>query len=111
MIVGLNRYATEGAPEPAPFVLDPETERAPSSACGGPAPHATSARRRAALATLHAASGTTENLVPRVLACVEAKATLGEVMADARVALRRLPTVGAARPRVQRGASTSLRVR
>ena len=39
------------------------------------------AAAKAALDALFTASGTAENLVPRVLAAIEAKATLGEVMA------------------------------
>ena len=80
VIVGLNKYATGGPPEPAPFVLDPETERRAVERVRRTRATRDDRAAKAALSALHSASGTTENLVPRVLACVEANATLGEVM-------------------------------
>jgi methylmalonyl-CoA mutase N-terminal domain/subunit len=80
VIVGLNKYAAGGPPEPAPFVLDPETERRAVERVRRTRATRDDRAAKAALAALHTASGTDENLVPRVLACVEANATLGEVM-------------------------------
>ncbi len=80
VIVGLNRFATGGPPEPAPFALDPATEARAVERVRAARARRDDGATKAALDALHVASGTTENLVPRVLAAVEAKATLGEIM-------------------------------
>jgi len=81
VIVGLNAYATEGAPQPPAFVLDPETEARAARSVRAFRAGRDAAAAKAALDALFTASGTAENLVPRVLAAIEARATLGEVMA------------------------------
>jgi methylmalonyl-CoA mutase N-terminal domain/subunit len=80
VVVGVNAFATsEGALEPA-FSLDPATEARAVERVRAHRARRDETRTRAALAALHAASGTQENLVPAVLACAEAGATLGEIM-------------------------------
>jgi methylmalonyl-CoA mutase N-terminal domain/subunit len=80
VVVGVNRFTTdEPAVEPS-FALDPDTERRAVERVRAYRARRDEAARRAALRALDAASATTENLVPRVVACVEAGATLGEVM-------------------------------
>ena len=80
VIVGVNRFTVE-EPEPTPsFTLDPATEARAVARVRAFRAARDGAAARAALDALATACAGAENLVPRVLACVEAKATLGEIM-------------------------------
>ena len=80
VIVGLNRFEAESDPEPPVFEIHPETEARAVERVRAFRAGRDGAKTAAARAALSAACSTDENLVPRVLACVEAGATLGEVM-------------------------------
>ena len=79
IVVGVNRFQIEGE-QPVPVLrIDPALEQAQVQRL-----RALRARRdnesvTAALKKLEQAAGTTENLLPRILACVEAYATVGEI--------------------------------
>ena len=82
VIVGVNRFSTGEPPEPAPFALDPATETRAVERVRAVRASRDGRAARAALDALYAASATDENLVGRVVACVEARSTLGEIMAS-----------------------------
>ena len=79
-MVGVNAFAEGGDEQrPAPQQIDPEAEarrvaRTPDVA-GGPGP----GRQPLPLVALGEAAASTENVLPRILACVEARVTLGEI--------------------------------
>jgi methylmalonyl-CoA mutase N-terminal domain/subunit len=79
VVVGVNRFADDQPVPPPPFAHDPGVEAARAEflrdwrASRPAAPHA------AALAALTAGARGTGNLVPRILAALTARATLGEV--------------------------------
>jgi len=86
VIVGVNRYTTD---EPARIELleiDPETERRQAAAVQAVRQSRDAAAWQGAVADLERAARDGSNLVPAVIAAVEARATLGEI-ADA---LRRI---------------------
>ena len=80
VVVGVNAFLDEGDEQrPAAQVIDPElearqVERTRAVRAGRDQPAAD-----AALAALATAAAGTENVVPRIRACVEAQVTLGEV--------------------------------
>ena len=78
--MGLNRFESGGEPSSPAFEIHPETETRAVQRVRALRERRDSAKAKAALAALSAACATDENLVPRVVACVEAQATLGEVM-------------------------------
>jgi methylmalonyl-CoA mutase N-terminal domain/subunit len=82
VVVGVNRYTTD---EPAGIALmriDPEGERRQAAAVAAVRHARDAAAWRAALDGVARAAGDGTNLVPPIIAAVEARATLGEV-ADA----------------------------
>jgi methylmalonyl-CoA mutase N-terminal domain/subunit len=79
VIVGVNRYATD---EPARIELlriDPESERRQAAAVQSLRARRDAAAHRAAIEAVECAARDGSNLVPPVIAAVEAAATLGEV--------------------------------
>ena len=82
MIVGVNRYQVEDDEPQRILRLDPERERAQVARLGRFKAARDRERVRAALSRVEDAAATSENLMPRVLDAVEARATLGEI-ADA----------------------------
>jgi methylmalonyl-CoA mutase N-terminal domain/subunit len=79
VVVGVNRFATDERPSVDVFTLDPDVERRQIAKV-----HALRARRdasawTAALEAVSAAAGTRDNLVPPIVAAVEAGATVGEI--------------------------------
>jgi methylmalonyl-CoA mutase N-terminal domain/subunit len=79
VVVGVNRFQTEEDSTTPTLRVDPATERAQVERL-----RALRARRdgdasESALARLEEAARGTENLLPRILACVEAHATVGEI--------------------------------
>ena len=81
IIVGVNAFTDDDAHEqrPAPQLIDPETERnqIERTLAVRAARDPDGAAR--AVAALEAAAAGTENLLPRIRACVEADVTLGEI--------------------------------
>ncbi len=80
VVVGVNRFAIDDEAAPPPFAIDPETEARAVARVRAFRASRDGAATSAALAALAAAAATDANLVPPVLACVDARATLGEVM-------------------------------
>ena len=80
VIVGVNRFETDADADPPVFEIHPETERRAIERIRALRSRRDGAKSKAACAALALACSTDENLVPRVLACVEAEATLGEIM-------------------------------
>jgi methylmalonyl-CoA mutase N-terminal domain/subunit len=78
-VVGVNRYVDEAPAAAEVFRLDPRVERERAAALGRWRSERDATRSDAALAALETAARGDENLVPRILAAVEAKATLGEI--------------------------------
>ncbi|MGH2428738.1 MAG: acyl-CoA mutase large subunit family protein [Candidatus Limnocylindria bacterium] len=80
IVVGLNAYADQGDEQrPAPQAIDPELERAQVARTRAVREARDSSVADAAVAALEQAAAGTENLVPRIRACVEAGVTLGEI--------------------------------
>ena len=79
VVVGVNAFTEGGAQRPEPQRIDPETERRQVERTR--AIRAARDRRAAdeALQRLAEAAAGTENLLPRIRACVEAGVTLGEI--------------------------------
>jgi methylmalonyl-CoA mutase N-terminal domain/subunit len=79
VVVGVNRYTAAEPDRVEVFSLDPALERAQAERV-----RTVRARRdpeawRAALAAVATAAATTDNLVPHIIAAVEARATVGEI--------------------------------
>ena len=79
IVVGVNRYATDDATPIEVMTLDPEGEARQAAAVAGVRRRRDAAACAAALGALARAAAGPDNLVPPVLAAVEAHATLGEI--------------------------------
>ncbi len=79
VIVGVNRFTSE-AEKPIPTLrLDPEIERSQVGRLKALRARRDPAKARAALAEVERRAGGAENLMPAILAAVEALATIGEI--------------------------------
>ncbi|HET7520479.1 MAG TPA: methylmalonyl-CoA mutase family protein, partial [Candidatus Limnocylindria bacterium] len=87
IIVGLNAF-TEGGEEqrPAPQAIDPEAEARQVERTRQVRATRNQDAARAARRALGEAARGTENVLPRILACVEAQVTLGEISDELRAA-------------------------
>jgi methylmalonyl-CoA mutase N-terminal domain/subunit len=79
IVVGVNRYATDTASPIEVMELDPEGEARQAAAVAGVRRRRDAGACAAALEALARAAAGPDNLVPPVLAAVEAHATLGEI--------------------------------
>jgi methylmalonyl-CoA mutase N-terminal domain/subunit len=80
VIVGLNAFADEGEEQrPAPQVIDPDLEARQVQRTREVRARRDGAAAAAAMAALGSAAAGTENVLPRIRACVEADVTLGEI--------------------------------
>ena len=80
IVVGVNAYAEEGEEQrPVALSVDPELERRQVERTRRIRAERDQSAADAALASLTNAAGGNENLLPRILACVEADVTLGEI--------------------------------
>ena len=80
VVVGVNRFEIEGDMTEPEFRVDPEAEAKAVERVEAFRAARDAATTDAALAALERATGGDENLVPHVLAAVEAHATIGEIM-------------------------------
>ncbi len=80
VVVGVNRHQVADEAEPPTFAIDPETERRAAERVRAWRAARAARRFEEALSALSRALSTDGNLVPPVLAAVEAGATIGEVM-------------------------------
>ena len=79
VVVGVNRFATDERPTMETFALDPDVERNQIAGCRRCAPGATSRRGDPPSTPSRSAARGGDNLVPPIVAAVEAKATVGEI--------------------------------
>ncbi|HET6650867.1 MAG TPA: methylmalonyl-CoA mutase family protein [Candidatus Limnocylindria bacterium] len=80
IVVGVNGFTDEGEEQrPAPQVIDPELEPRQVERTRAVRERRDAARATSALDALESAAAGTENLLPRIRACVEADVTLGEI--------------------------------
>ncbi|HTI29560.1 MAG TPA: methylmalonyl-CoA mutase family protein [Methylomirabilota bacterium] len=80
IVVGVNAFAESGDEQrPQAQVIDPEAEAEQVARTKAVRAARDPARVAEAAAALEAAAGGTENVVPRIRACVEAQVTLGEI--------------------------------
>jgi len=80
IVVGVNAFVEDLAEQrPQAQVIDPEAEAAQVARTHAVRAGRDPARATEATAALEAAAGGTENVVPRIRACVEAQVTLGEI--------------------------------
>jgi methylmalonyl-CoA mutase N-terminal domain/subunit len=87
IVVGLNRFVEDGEEQrPAPQAIDPDEERRQVERTRAVRAARDQATVDAALASLGTAARGTENLLPRIRACVEARVTLGEISDGLRAA-------------------------
>jgi methylmalonyl-CoA mutase N-terminal domain/subunit len=87
VVVGVNAFAEGGDEQrPAPQAIDPETERRQVARTRRVREVRDAAAATAALEALETAARGTENVLPRILACVEASVTLGEISDALRLA-------------------------
>jgi methylmalonyl-CoA mutase, N-terminal domain len=82
VVVGVNRYADESAPSAPVFQIDPEVERTQIARVQALRASRDAPVCMAALAAVAGAATEGANLVPPIIAAVEARATVGEI-ADA----------------------------
>jgi methylmalonyl-CoA mutase N-terminal domain/subunit len=82
VVVGVNRFQDSNAPSTEVFRIDPEIERRQVDRLRALRASRDEHESRAAIAAVETAAGGTANLVPPIVAAVEARATLGEI-ADA----------------------------
>ncbi len=78
-VVGVNCHVVESESVPEPLVLDPAGETRQVERLRELRAARDAARVAATLAALRRAAATTENLMPPILECVRAEATLGEI--------------------------------
>jgi methylmalonyl-CoA mutase, N-terminal domain len=86
VVVGVNRYQDEATPGIEIFQIDPDVERRQIERVRELRASRSTEDWTRALAAVGAAAGTGENLVPPILAAVEARATVGEIADTLRVA-------------------------
>ena len=79
IVVGVNRYAIENEPPPRVFKLDTSSAAAQVADLASLRTSRDNAAVERSLDALRVAASTKENLFPRVLACVESYATMGEI--------------------------------
>ena len=79
VVVGVNRFQIDEEPPVNVLRIDPALERAQVERVRAVRERRDTRAATDALAKLEQAAGTTENLVPRILECVEAYATVGEI--------------------------------
>jgi methylmalonyl-CoA mutase N-terminal domain/subunit len=80
LIVGVNAFADGGdAQRPTAQAIDPDAEQRQVERTRAVRAARDQAAADAALARLGEAARGTENVLPRILACVEARVTLGEI--------------------------------
>jgi len=79
VVVGVNRYATDERPAMEVFSLDPDVERQQVSRVRALRAGRDQAAWRSALDAVDAAARGRDNLVPRIITAVEARATVGEI--------------------------------
>jgi methylmalonyl-CoA mutase N-terminal domain/subunit len=80
LVVGLNAFADDGDEQrPAPQAIDPELEARQVERTRALRASRDQAAADAAVDALAQASAGTENVLPRIRACVEADVTLGEI--------------------------------
>src|SRR5438270_6650576 len=79
VVVGVNRFRAEDGTEVPTLRIDPAVERAQVERVRSLRERRDSERAEVALTMLEDAARGTENLLPRILDCVEALATVGEI--------------------------------
>jgi methylmalonyl-CoA mutase N-terminal domain/subunit len=79
VVVGVNRFQVEEEPPVNVLRIDPVLEQAQVERVRALRERRDGSVAGAALAKLETAAGTSENLLPRILECVEAYATVGEI--------------------------------
>jgi methylmalonyl-CoA mutase N-terminal domain/subunit len=79
IVVGVNRFQTEGTESPKPFHIDPELERRQIERLRQLRSSRSQTNVCSALARLDTAARGTENLMPQILECCRAFATVGEI--------------------------------
>jgi methylmalonyl-CoA mutase N-terminal domain/subunit len=79
IVVGVNRYQTDEPAEVEVFQVDPELEAQQAARVRAVRARRDEARARAALAAVESAARGRDNLVPPIVAAVEALATVGEI--------------------------------
>ena len=79
MVVGVNKYQTDERSSIEVFRVDPELERQQVERVQGVRAHRDQNAWRAALDAVESAAKGRDNLVPRIVAAVEARATVGEI--------------------------------
>jgi len=79
VVVGVNRFQTEGDQSIPTLRLDPEIERSQIARLNSLRARRDSAKSQAALEEVERRARGTENLMPAILAAVEAYSTVGEI--------------------------------
>jgi len=79
IVVGVNDFVTESHRQIPTLCIDAEIERAQVARLRALRMKRDTPRAKAALAELQRCAGTSENLLPRILAAVQAYATVGEI--------------------------------
>jgi methylmalonyl-CoA mutase, N-terminal domain len=79
VVVGVNEFVASEERQIPTLRVDPEIERAQVARVKGLRAKRDAARTKAALAELERVAGTSQNLLPAILAAVEAYATVGEI--------------------------------
>ncbi len=79
IIVGVNRFQSDEHESPKPFRIDPELERKQVESLRSVRASRSQSECTAALAMLERAARSTDNLMPHILQCCRALATVGEI--------------------------------
>jgi methylmalonyl-CoA mutase N-terminal domain/subunit len=79
VVVGVNRFQSEDGPKVQTLRIDPAVEQSQVERVRAVRAKRDATKAEAALARLEEAAGGTENLLPRILDCVEANVTVGEI--------------------------------
>jgi methylmalonyl-CoA mutase, N-terminal domain len=79
VVVGVNRYATDAVPGMDVFALDPGVEAAQTARVQAVRSARNQSHWQAALSAVETAARGADNLVPPIIAAIEARATVGEI--------------------------------
>ncbi|HEY6121080.1 MAG TPA: methylmalonyl-CoA mutase family protein [Pyrinomonadaceae bacterium] len=79
VVVGVNRFRTEGNSDIQTLRIDPAIEQQQIDRLRALRARRDSAKAEEALMNLQRAANSTENVLPRILECVEAEVTVGEI--------------------------------
>ncbi len=91
VVVGVNKFQQDTSDPPATFRLDPELEKQQIARLRDLRASRDARAVDTSLSALESAARSTDNLMPHIMACAEAYATVGEISDRSALGFRRIP--------------------